>query len=217
VDDRLSSADINSYHLAAYAGASLGDFAIRSGGAWTWHTIDTKRSIVFPGFFDHTEASYDGDTGQLFGEVALPYATSGTALEPFARLAYVHVSTDAFTESGGPAVLASLGADEDVGYSTLGLRAAATMAVAGTQVTPRAALAWRHAFGDVTPDLALSFGLSGPGFEIAGVLLARDSALVEAGLDFKITRDATLGVSYQGQLANDAQDHGITGRLDWRF
>ena len=62
-----------------------------------------------------------------------------------------------------------------------------------------------------------TFAGSGASFVIAGVPIARDSAFIEAGLDFKIAPDATLGVSYNGQLASDAQDHGISGRLDWRF
>ena len=41
VDRRASSADIESYHLAAYAGGGLGPLALRSGAAWTWHDIET--------------------------------------------------------------------------------------------------------------------------------------------------------------------------------
>ncbi len=47
--------------------------------------------------------------------------------------------------------------------------------------------------------------------------IARDSAFLEAGLDVKLAPDATLGVSYQGQVSSDVQDHGVSGRLDWRF
>jgi outer membrane autotransporter protein len=65
--------------------------------------------------------------------------------------------------------------------------------------------------------MALAFAANGAGFTVSGVPLARDSALLQAGLDFRIASDATLGLSYTGQLAGDVQDHGITGRLDWRF
>jgi outer membrane autotransporter protein len=217
VDARLSSADVDSYHIAGYAGGRVGELAVRTGGAWTWHDIDTTRTIVFPGFIDRTEASYDGDTGQLFAELALPMGMGDTAIEPFAGMAYVHVNTGGFTESGGIAALTATGSDEDVGYSTLGLRAAATMRVDGVQVTPRASIAWQHAFGDVNPDMALAFNSNGTGFGITGVPIARDSALVEAGLDLAIAPDATMGVSYQGQIASDVEDHGIKGRFDWRF
>lgn len=217
VDARGSSADIESYHLAAYAGGALGPLALRSGAAWTWHEIETERAIVFPGFFQQADASYDGDTGQLFGELAMPLGAGKTALEAFGRLAYVHVSTGGFTESGGIAALTARENDENVTYSMLGARAATTMFIDGMHVTPHASAAWQHAFGDVTTDMALAFAGNGAGFTVSGVPIARDSAFLEAGLDFRIAPDTTLGVSYQGQVASDVQDHGLSGRLDWRF
>jgi outer membrane autotransporter protein len=71
--------------------------------------------------------------------------------------------------------------------------------------------------GDVTPDMALAFSSNGIGFGVSGVPIARDSALVEAGIDMALAPDATLGVSYQGQLAGDIEDHGIRGNFNWRF
>jgi Calcineurin-like phosphoesterase len=58
---------------------------------------------------------------------------------------------------------------------------------------------------------------NGIGFGITGVPIAQDAALVEAGLDVVVAPDATLSLSYQGQLAGDIQDNGIRGNLDWRF
>jgi len=78
-------------------------------------------------------------------------------------------------------------------------------------------VAWQHAFGDVTPGAALAFNTNGIGMGILGVPIAQDTALIEAGLGMQIAPDATLSLSYQGQLANDIQDNGIRGNLDWRF
>ena len=217
VDARLSQADIDSYHLAAYAGGRLGAFALRAGAAWAWHDVKTKRTIAFPGFLERAETSYDGDTGQVFGELALPFVAGKSALEPFAGLAYVHVSTDGFTENGGIAALTSRGTDQDVGYSRLGLRAAATMTFGGMHVVPYASAAWLHAFSDVTPDVALAFASPAAGFTISGVPVARDSAQLEAGLAIHLAPGATLGLSYQGQLGNDVEDHGVSGRFNWQF
>jgi outer membrane autotransporter protein len=91
------------------------------------------------------------------------------------------------------------------------------MPVAGMLVMPRASAAWQYAFGELTPDLALAFASSGIPFGISGVPLARNSTLIEAGLDFALGPDAILGVSYAGQLADDLQDNGVQGRLTWRF
>ena len=152
----------------------------------------------------------------MFGEVALPMAIGAAALEPFAGLAYVHVATGSFAESGASAGLSSAGSSDDVGYTTLGTRAAVTFDVGGMQLTPHGSLAWQHAFGDVTPGAALAFNINGIGFGIYGVPVAQDTALIEAGLGIAIAiaPDATVRLSYQVQLSSDLQDNGLTGALD---
>jgi uncharacterized protein with beta-barrel porin domain len=54
-------------------------------------------------------------------------------------------------------------------------------------------------------------------FTIAGVPIARDSAIVEAGLDFDVTAAARFGIIYSGQLADRAQDHALKGNFLWKF
>jgi uncharacterized protein with beta-barrel porin domain len=71
--------------------------------------------------------------------------------------------------------------------------------------------------GDVTPVTTLSFASGGTAFEIAGAPLARDSALLEAGADLHLNAQTTLGIFYQGQVARNAEDHAVRGRLAVRF
>ncbi len=217
VDARDSSAQIDSCILAGYAGGTYGPFALRPGAAWTWHSVDSSRAVMFPGFSESERTNYNGDTGQIFGEIAYPILTHGSAFEPFAGLGYVHVSTGGFAESGSTAALTSAGSDQDVGYSTLGIRAATTTSVAGYTVTPHTSLAWQYAFGDITPEQSFSFASTNIAFGISGAPIARNSALVEAGLDIGFAPDATFSLSYVGQLADDVTDNGVQGRLNWRF
>ncbi|MEZ5875560.1 MAG: autotransporter domain-containing protein, partial [Hyphomicrobiales bacterium] len=217
VEARNSSADVDSFDLAGYLGGMAGGFALRGGGAWSWSNIDTSRAVIFPGFFERQNASYDADTGQLFGEIAYPTQMGRVALEPFAGLAYVSIDTDRFKEHGG--ALASLrgSADEDVGYSTLGVRAASMAYWDTMQVVPHISLAWQHAFSDVTPDAALAFVSTGTGFTVYGVPVAEDSALIDAGVDFALGPNTTAGVSYSGQFGDGVSDNGVKGRLTWLF
>jgi outer membrane autotransporter protein len=142
----------------------------------------------------------------------------GLAMEPFSGLAFVSVDTDRFREHGGAlAALNGSSQDTDVGYSTLGLRAATLMHWNGSLISPRVSAAWQHAFDDVTPDAALAFASTGIGFGVTGVPLAQDSALLEAGLDFALSRNATLGISYSGQIADEVTDNAVKGRLTWLF
>ena len=70
----------------------------------------------------------------------------------------------------------------------------------------------------MTPNDVLAFQ-SAPTvpFAISGVPIARDSALVEAGLDLAINAHATIGASYTGQLAGNVTDHAAKGKFSWKF
>ena len=214
VDARASSAGIDTAHLGAYAGASIGAFNLRGGATYAFHTIDTSRTIAFPGFFDSARAHYDGGTGQVFGEVGYGLALGRIAAEPFTGLAWVHLQTGGFAETGGVAALNGSGSKDDVGYSTLGARMATSFLLAnGMALIPRASAAWQHAFNDIAPTAALAFQNTGAGFAITGVPLARDAALVETGLDLRVSPQAKLGLSYSGQLAAHLQDHAVKGNF----
>lgn len=84
-------------------------------------------------------------------------------------------------------------------------------------LTPRASAAWQHAFGDMKPDAVMAFEGAVSPFAVGGVPLARDAALVETGLDLRVTSQATIGISCTGQLADGVQDHSLKGNLLFRF
>jgi outer membrane autotransporter protein len=185
VNARASSANIETAHVAAYAGASYGP----------WND-------------------------QVFAEVGYGFALGQIAAEPFAGLADAHLSTGSFTETGntGLAALAGSGANDNIGYSTLGARLATDSTLPGGMVlTPRLSAAWQHAFGSITPTEALAFQSTGIGFTVAGVPLARDAALINAGADLHVTPQVTLGLTYVGELAGRVQDHSVSGIFNVKF
>jgi outer membrane autotransporter protein len=215
---RASSAGIDSVQLGAYAAGRLGAFNLRGGASWSFDSIDTSRGIFFPGFTDKAKASFHGNVGQVFGEVGYGMAFNRVAVEPLAGLAYVHLRDGSFLESGGIAALSGSSAKDNIGYSWLGVRAASAVPLAnGTVLVPRATLQWQHAFGDVTPNAALAFQATGAAFTVAGIPIARDAALVEAGFEWRFSPSARLGAFYQGELAAHAQTHAVKGAFTWGF
>jgi outer membrane autotransporter protein len=218
VSARASGADVDSFHVAGYAGGSFGALNVRLGAAFARHEIDTSRTAAFPGFIDQLRAQYDGYTAQLFGEAGYAKSFGRFAVEPFAGLAAVSVHTDSFTETGAAAALAGAGATHGVVYSTLGIRAATTIALSHDKIlVPRASVAWQHAFNEMTATTRMTFVNTGTAFAVTGLPIAQDSALVEAGADLAIGWNTTLGLSYVGQLASDAQDHAVKARGTVRF
>lgn len=154
---------------------------------------------------------YAAKTTQVFGEVGHGFAFAAGALEPFANIAYVHVD-GAVNELG---LAATTGWTKiATTYTTLGLRGATQLT--GT-LTGRGTLGWRHALGDVTPVAALAFQSGSAAFTIAGSPIARDALVAEAGLDLVVARNASLGVSWSGQFADQGHNNTVKGSFSWRF
>jgi len=218
VADRSSSAGIDSVQFGGYAAGRLGVFNVRGGASYSYDSIDSSRAIFFPGFSDKANAHFHGNVGQVFGEVGYGMALGSVAVEPLAGLAYVHVHDGAFNEAGGAAALSAASANQNTGYSTLGVRAATAVPLAnGTVLVPRGSVQWQHAFGDVTPVNALAFQSTGTSFTVAGIPIARNSALAEAGFDWRFSPHAKLGAFYQAELAAHAESHAFKGAFTWDF
>ena len=133
-----------------------------------------------------------------------------------ANLAYVGLSAGGFSENGGAAALRAGSQITDATFTTLGLRASTNLNLGGVNATARGTLGWRHAFGDTTP-LSIQAFSGGNAFAVAGVPIAQDAAIVETGLDLNLSPAATMGLSYTGQLASSAQQHGFKPDLAVRF
>lgn len=220
ISSRNSSGSSDNYHFGVYAGTQWptagGGLGFRSGLAYTWHDIQTSRSVAFPGFADHLGAYYGAGTFQAFGELGYRMDVAATAFEPFVNLAYVRFRNNDFSEQGGAAALQGVGQTTNTTFTTLGLRASTNVALGAMPVTARGMLGWKHAFGDTNPLSNQAFATSNT-FTIAGAPIARDSAVVEVGININLTPGATFGFSYQGQLATYAQEHGIKANLNVRF
>jgi subtilase-type serine protease len=219
IDTLASSSDVNSLLLALYAGTSSGPWKLRLGATYAFNQIDAERTIAYPGYVEQAKADYDGGTAQAFTEVGYGFAVQKMAIEPFAGLAFVHVDTDGFTETGASAGLAGSSMSTGVGYSSLGLRMATAMEVfGGLALEPHTSVAWQYAFGDMTPETQMSFlNVPGANFTVAGVPLAENTALVEFGVDLHVSEQAQIGLSYIGQFADDVTVNALQANLTWRF
>ncbi|YBV93884.1 autotransporter domain-containing protein (plasmid) [Phyllobacteriaceae bacterium JZ32] len=214
--DGRGSGDSDNYHIGVYGGGHWNALSLRSGLAYSWHSVETTRMVAFPGFEDHLRADYDAGTFQIFGELGYRIDTTRVAFEPFANLAHVRVKTDGFAEKGGVAALTAGSETTDTTFTTLGLRASAPLVLGSVEAQARGTIGWQHAYGDRTPVSTLAFG-TGDAFSAAGIPLAEDTALVEAGFDFRLSRRATLGVSYTGQFGSDLRQNGIDAKLTVNF
>ena len=216
VSDRNSSGTSDNFHLGFYGGTQWGDLSLRLGVAQTWHTLSTSRSIAFPGFTDTTKGNYTAGTTQVFGELGYGLRMGWASFEPFANVGYVSLRTDGFSETGGAAALSSWGSVANATFTTLGMRASTDFTLGNVNAVAKASAGWRHAFGATTPAATFAFAGGGP-FNVLGVPIAQDAAVIEAGFDFRLAPNATLGISYGGQFGSGTLDQSVRGNLSIKF
>ena len=209
--DIAASGASNNYHIAVYGGGQVGAWGLRGGASFSSSDITTSRQAGAVNLRGPQNGEYSAKTTQVFGEVGYNTKFGVVALEPFANIAYVLVD-GGINETGVVAVTGS--SKLDTTYTTLGLRGATALTSA---LTARGTLGWRHAFGDVTPVAALAFQSGGSAFALAGSPIARDALVAEAGLDFAVAANTSLGVSWTGQFADKAYDNTVKGNFTWRF
>lgn len=219
--DRLSSGSSDNYHVGVFGGTRFGAFGVRSGAAYTWHDLATTRTVGFNGFADSLKGYDKAGTAQVFGEVGygidLGRTVFGAAsIEPFANIAYAALSARGFTEQGGAAALSGLSGTTGVTFATVGVRAANHVTLGSADAVVKGSLGWRHAEGDTTPVARLAFAGSSA-FGVAGLPVAREAAVVEAGFDVALNRWMSLGVTYGGQFSANASDQSVRGTFGVRF
>lgn len=220
VEDRASSADIDSYHLGVYGGTQWvmpeGDLNLRGGLAYSWHSLETSRTIGFTGYSDSLSANYTAGTIQAFGELGYAFEAEIARLEPFVNLAHAVVHSGGFAEAGGAAALTSAAGSSAATFATIGIRIETDLAVGDIAGRFNAMVGWRRLLGDGAPHITQTMAGTDP-FAIAGSPLGRDALVLDAGLDFDLAPDATFGLSYHGQFASGAQDHGLKASLAIKF
>jgi len=220
-DESNSSGKSNDYHLGVYGGTKVNALSFRTGFGYTRHSIETDRSVSIAAMGDSSlynslSADRHGNTYQVFGELGYAIGTDKLSVEPYAGLAHVWSKTNSFSETGGAAALSSSGTSMDTTFSTLGLNAQTSFDLAGVQSVARAGLGWRHAFGDITPSTSQRFAV-GEEFTVTGVPVSKNVALIETGIDFNITPNAVVGISYIGLSGSGARENAANTRLSINF
>ena len=212
------AADISSIHLATYGAAEIGALSLRGGAAYAWNAVNTTRQVTIGGFTDTLTANYGARTAQVFGEAGYSIMVGSTVIEPFAGIAHVAVAADGFTEVGGAAALTAAALTHGTTYTTIGVRGAHDVHVSETgTLTASAGVAWQHAFDQGAPTRDLAFASGGSAFTVAGAPAARDSLLLEGGLDWQMTNGVTIGAHYNGVLSGANQSHAVKGNVAFTF
>lgn len=220
-----SEGDVNSAHIAIYGATRIdgpfaklaeGGLGLRLGAGYSWHEIDVRRVVDFPGYLERMRSEYDANTTQVFAEADIAVRVGEGNLAPFVGLAWVRLSTDAFIEGdyttdvgGGTAVLRADSASDSATFATLGARGAVPV---GDMVL-QGMLGYRRALSGEDPETRLSFLNGSPTYGVRGAPIGRDVFVADLGLDWAWGNSTRIGIAYAGQIGSDVTDHALRANL----
>lgn len=208
-----ASADVTSYTAALYAGVLLGNADLSAKLAYGWNDFHSSRYISLVGAT--AAADYDGSTVSGNVEAGYTLALGNIALRPAASLDWVHLETDAFTETGATGFnLSQASRSDDLVRSALGASAALT----GGPVVPSLGLRWGHDLSQADQAIDWSFaGLAGSAFTTVPNTVSKDALLVDLGLDAKPAEGLDLSLAGSADLRSDARSYGLSARLRYSW
>ena len=203
-------------HVGAYGVTNVNDFAASYGFVYSHLDADVTRSLQVGSQLGMNAFSGKTDLTQIFGEVAYKgLNTTGYSVEPYFGLSWIHAESDAFNEQVGNVKFATTPADQDVQVTTFGVRGALPFTFGSAQMAVKGDLAWNHLFGDTEAEAAMNLGGSAVANLKGGEL--GDMASVGLGLEAKVGKMTTMGVSYTGAYDGDITSHGVTANVRFNF
>jgi len=216
---RSSKSEVDTFNIGTYFGAAFDGVQIRSGLAYSRHSIDTARTVRAGTLLSRNTADYKADLTQVFAEVAYPIQLGDRfEVAPYAGLHHFRIDLDGTLERGNVATLRTHGWSDNLTDSNVGLRfKSADLAQSGaTRVFVHGDIAWRHAFekedgrhlrrfedGSVTSD----------DFMVKGARLDEELCAVTLGIRAEIAAKQSLSLDYRGELSGRQTQHG--GQFHW--
>ncbi|MCP4316034.1 MAG: autotransporter domain-containing protein [Hyphomicrobiales bacterium] len=210
----LSAGSADTWSLGLYGGAEAGASKLSFGGIYNWHSVDTARTVSFPGFSEYLVAGYDAQSWQLFAEAGHELQVhTNLMLEPFAGISHISLDTDGYSETGGSAALTASADSQSTTFTTLGVRSSLQVM---DRIHARGMIGWRHAFGDTDPTSVFMISGSNP-FTITGAPVAQDVLVTELGMEAGLSDTAFIGAAYNGQYGSGTIEHGFNASFRAKF
>ena len=218
LDNDLRSSSVQTTGGGLYVGYRMDDgFAFSAGGTYAGTDFRAGRTITAPGLGQTLQTDAKGNIGQLFGEISYDLAAGANArVEPFARLGWVSLSSDAYSEAGGYAALVGAKGTYDTTFTTLGVRGVYNLGGTVEGASLRGSAGWLHTSGDRSPQALVAITGTNSPASIYGVAFDEDAASLEAGVDYSFGA-FRVGVGYVGVLGKNTKDNGVTATLSWGF
>ena len=210
---KIESDDI---HFGIYGETAFELANVTYGIIHTNQDRDISRTMNVLGQVGGANTNADADITQVFAEAAYTgFNTESYAVEPYFGLSYMHVKTDSVEQSVGGMSFDTDVDNANLAVTTLGVRGALPFSVGSVGMQVKGDVAWNHFFGDNEAEGKMR--VADAGFaKIKGEKLD-NMATVGLGVEAKLTKDTTFGLSYTGAFDGDISSHGVGANLRINF
>ncbi|WP_164985405.1 autotransporter domain-containing protein [Bosea sp. Tri-39] len=217
----LGKAEADVFQAGLHGRTTLGTVNLAAALGYARLDTDTTRAIPALGRTGVT-ASYATQAWSGRVEASLPVANwGGLTLSPLAAFQAVRASSPVAIEGDGTGAAAGAltlaGRSDMTSRSELGLQLDANLLAGATPVTGFVRAAWAHYY-QRDADLAASLnGLPGASFAAIGARADRNTALLAAGADIRLSQSVSLGMRVDSELSGNTRRIGGTAQLRVRF
>ncbi|HTS18806.1 MAG TPA: autotransporter outer membrane beta-barrel domain-containing protein, partial [Verrucomicrobiae bacterium] len=210
---------IHSYYGSLYGTYLIERWYLEAITSYSNHSYDNTRQITVGSISEAAQSDHSGNAFSLLvgGGHVFPYKQ--WAFQPFGSLLYTYLAENSFEESGADGLDMKVDSRETSSLiSELGLRVAGDVRMANGSLIPEVSAAWEYDFGIDDRNITASL-TSEPNepFTVAGQGLARNSAVLRAGISYIGKGGVTTSLKYSADLGSDHDSQALSGQVSIPF
>ena len=214
---------VDAFQIAGYGGYVNGPWHLDGILSYGFLHTDTTRFIDVGSISQQADGSYDGGVFSLSAEGGYAFEFGWLTVEPTIGLNYAHLWQDSFSETGTATDGNNYGlnvnsVDMDSFRSAVGVRLAAKFGKkTGVQFIPALRAVWKHEFLDRYADVNASFVGGSGDFNVRGVELGADTAVLGGGLTVAFNKAIQGFVNYDANLNSQLTSSTVSGGLSYSW
>jgi autotransporter-associated beta strand protein len=229
VDPLNDTGNIDSFHVALY-GTQKVDLPVvntvvfDADASYAYANYQDQRVIAIPDVTSEASSHHNGNDYSVAGGISKPLDLNGPVgkitVLPRAGMEFDDIEQNAYSESGaGPLGLSTNGNSLDALRSIVGAKAAETFhTTGGTGLTPELRASWLHDFKDIAAPTTASFeGAPTVPFQVSGVNVGRDAAIVGTGLTASFRHGINAFMDYDATVRSNELDHTVSGGIRYTW
>jgi len=220
LDGLNQSARVKSWQAAAYGSYAEGPVTAKVLARYGYNQYKTTREIAFGTIARTATGDADGHDAQLYAEGAYTIPTAWLTVQPIVALQYIRFYQGSVAEEGAGSLNLNMNSQtSNYLRLLLGPRLSRVVPWGEGHVTAEARALWSHELGDTAAAVTGRFAgaPAGGSFTVNGVPLAKNGAVLGAGLMAAVTESLSGYGDYNAELRSNQIEHQLVAGLRWNW